>query len=501
MKRALAIAAALAAFVSTASEPPSGAPIEAAGISAATRIDAESVESAIALRDLAMQRSEAWHILESLTTEVGPRLAGSEGDARAVAWAQAMFQQLRYDKVWTEPVTFPVWERRAESGAILAPFPHQLALTALGGSVGTGRRGIEAEVIGFATLEALKQARAEDVRGKIVFIGNRMARARDGGGYGPAVAARVQGSQAAAALGARAILIRSIGTSSNRLPHTGVAVSLTELLADADAVAKLPKTRGGLPIPHTPIPAAALSNPDADILSRTLERSRPVRLKLVLDVGYRKAEYTSANVIGEIKGSERPEEVVLLGCHLDSWDLGTGAIDDGAGCAITMAAAFLIRQQGLKPRRSIRVVLFANEEQGIYGGKAYGTQHRTEVARHVIGAESDFGAGRIWRLDTKVKPEALAAIDQIMQVLAPIGVSRGLPYAFGGPDLGPMRDAGMPVLSLQQDGTTYFDIHHTANDTLDKIDPKALDQNVAVYAVFAWLAAQAEGDFGSVPAP
>jgi hypothetical protein len=417
-----------------------------------------------------------------------------------VAWAGTAFRRLGFDRTWTEPVTFPVWVRRAESGEIVAPYPHRLALTALGGSVGTGRRGIEAEVIGYSTLEALKQARAEDVRGKIVFIGNRMARARDGGGYGPAVAARVQGSQTAAALGAKALLIRSIGTSSNRLPHTGVAVSLTELLADPEAVKALPKTRGGLPIPHTPIPAAALSNPDADILSRVLERSQPVRLRLVLDVGYRKDEYTSGNVVGEITGGERADEVVLLGCHLDSWDLGTGAIDDGAGCAITMAAAHLIRRQGLKPRRSIRVVLFANEEQGIYGGKAYAERHRADVAKHVIGAESDFGAGRIWRLDSNVKPEALAAIDQIMQVLAPIGVARGLPYAYGGPDLGPMRNAGMAVLSLQQDGTTYFDIHHTANDTLDKIDPKDLDQNVAVYAVFAWLAAQAEGDFGSRPA-
>lgn len=463
----------------------------------ATTVDEADGAVAARLRDDAMRGSEAWMILESLTTEVGHRLAGSEGDVRAVAWAQRTLRALGYDRVWTEPVRFPVWERRAEHARILEPFPHDLVLTALGGSRGTDG-AIEAEVVEFATLDALREARREDVAGRIVYIGNRMTRARDGGGYGPAVAARTQGAQAAAALGARALLIRSIGTSSNRLPHTGIAVSLSQALADPEVAAALPRTESGLPIVATPIPAAALSNPDADLLSRVLERSRPVRVRLLLDVGWREREHESANVIGEITGSERPEEVVLLGAHLDSWDLGTGAIDDGAGVAITMAAGHLIARHG-RPRRSIRVVAFANEEQGIYGGRAYAEAHGDAVARHVLAAESDFGAGRIWRLDWGVKPDAQPAIDAMLAVLKPIGVSRGLPYANGGPDLGPMRARGMAVLSLQQDGTTYFDIHHTANDTLDKIDPKDLDQNVAVYAAVAWMAAQARGDFGSKP--
>ncbi len=451
------------------------------------------------LRDAAMDGTQAWMILESLTTEVGSRLAGSAGDVRGVQWAVNMFKTLGYDRVWTEPVRFPVWERRAEHAEIVDPFPHKLELTALGGSVSTNGT-VEAEVIEFATLDALKQARPEDVQGKIVFIGNRMVRARDGGGYGPAVLARTQGAQAAAALGARALLIRSIGTSNNRLPHTGIAVSVAQALADPDLAAKLPRTESGLPIVATPVPAAALANPDADLLSRVLERGRPVRVRLHLDVGWRATEHESANVIGEITGGEVPDEVVLLGAHLDSWDLGTGAIDDGAGVAITMAAGQLVKRHG-KPRRSIRVVAFANEEQGIYGGRAYADAHGDEVSRHVLAAESDFGAGRIWRLDWAVKPEAQPAIDALLAVLKPIGVSRGLPYANGGPDLGPMRARGMAVLSLQQDGTTYFDIHHTANDTLDKIDSKDLDQNVAVYAAFAWIAAQADGDFGSKPRP
>ncbi len=487
----------LAAFTTAvhADAAPATAPV--ATPAALTTVDADSIARATAMRDAAMKRSEAWMVLEALTTEVGPRMAGSPADARAVAWAERTFKGLGYDRVWTEPVTYPVWERRHESAEILSPFPQRLVLAALGGSIGT-RGAIEGEVIGFPTLESLKQARAEDVRGKIVFIGNRMARARDGGGYGPAVSARVQGAATAAKLGARALLIRSIGTSNDRIAHTGTAVSLGELLADPELAARLERTRpNGLPIPATPIPAAALSNPDADLLSRVLERSRPVTLRLDLDVGWKRRDYTSANVIGEITGSEKPDEVVVLGGHLDSWDLGTGAVDDGAGVAITMAAGHMILRSGPRPRRSIRVVAFANEEQGIYGGRAYAERWKSSVEKHVIGAESDFGYGRIWRLDTAVKPEALPAVDQIMQVLAPIGVSRGLPYAYGGADLGAMRAAGMAVVGLQQDGTTYFDYHHTANDTLDKVDVDALNQNVAVYAVFAFLAAQADGDFGS----
>ena len=466
---------------------------------APTVIDDASIQAAEALRDDVVVRNEAWMLLESLTTEVGPRLAGSEGDVRAVAWAQQAMKSLGYDRVWTEPVTYPVWKRGAESAEIVSPHPQRLVVTALGGSIGTPRRGIEAEVVAFSTLQALKEARPEDVRGRIVFIGNRMVRDREGAGYGPAVEARTQGSFVAAEMGAKAILIRSVGTDDDRLPHTGVALSRREILAQPGADRKYrKKTRSGLPIVATPIPAAAISNPDADLLSHMLERSLPVVVRLALDVGF-DGEHTGANVIGEITGSELPDEVILIGGHLDSWDLGTGAIDDGAGVAISIAAGHAIGRLPVAPKRTIRVVAFANEEQGIFGGNAYHEAHKDEIARHALTFESDFGAGRIWRLDSAVKPEARGAIDQIMQVLAPLKVSRGLPYAYGGPDVGPMATAGVAALSLQQDGTEYFDLHHTANDTLDKVDPKALNQNVAVYAVAAYLAAQADGDFGSAP--
>jgi carboxypeptidase Q len=246
------------------------------------------------------------------------------------------------------------------------------------------------------------------------------------------------------------------------------------------------------------IPAAALSNPDADLLSNMLKRGQPVRLRLEIDAGMQ-GEYTSANVIGEIRGSTHPEEVVVIGGHLDSWDLGTGAIDDGAGVAITMAAGALIGALPEAPKRTLRVVAFANEEQGLYGGKAYAAAHAGEVRQHVIGAESDFGAGRIYGFNSSAPEHARGALKQIATALEPLGIEWLAGRGGAGPDIGPMVSAGMAWAWLGQDGSDYFDWHHTANDTLDKVDAAALDQQAAAYAVFAWLALQADGDFGSMP--
>jgi Zn-dependent M28 family amino/carboxypeptidase len=230
-----------------------------------------------------------------------------------------------------------------------------------------------------------------------------------------------------------------------------------------------------------------------------LAYGKPVTLKLDLDVGF-DGDYTGANVIGEVTGKKHPDQVIDIGGHLDSWDPGTGAIDDGAGVAIAAAAAHLIKQLPQHPDRTIRVIAFANEEAGLYGGKAYAEKHAAEVAKHVLGSESDFGAGPVWRLRASVKPEARAAIAQIAAVLKPIGVEYDEKNGgSGGSDLSELHAKGMAALSLGQDGTHYFDIHHTANDTLDKIEPKEIAQNAAVYAVYAYLAAQAEGDFGSKP--
>lgn len=432
--------------------------------------------AAVALRDQALGDETAWRLLESLTTEVGPRMHGSPGDARAVAWAERELESLGFDRIWREPVRAPRWVRGEESAAIVEPFPQPLVVTALGGSPGTPHGGLAAEVAHFATYEDLLAAGADQVAGKIVFISNRMARSRDGQGYVDAVIARSRGSMAAHERGGIALLIRSIGTDDDRLPHTGMM--------------RLPEDD-----PTAVVPAAALSNPDADLLENALERGS-VEVMLALDVGF-DGEATSYNVIGEIHGRERPEEVVILGSHLDSWDLGTGALDDGTGNAITMAAAHLIGGMEQRPSRTLRVVLYANEEQGLYGAKQYVIDHQDELSRHLIGAESDFGGGPIWRIRSAVGEAGEPLVAQIAELLAPLDIAYDAESeAYGGADVGQLKLAGMPVIDLSQDGTDYFDLHHTANDTLAKVNPEHLRQNVAAWVVFAYLAADAPADFG-----
>ena len=440
-----------------------------------TRIPDEALAIAPQLREAALASRLGYEVTESLTTEVGPRMAGSEADARAVKWAEAKFRELGFDKVWLEPVTFPKWIRRSESARVLGDNAQPLTLTALGGSpAGT----VEGEVVRFADLAALEAAPAGSLAGKIAFIDYEMKRARDGSGYGPGSRVRSTGPSAAIRAGAAGFLMRSAGTDSHRQPHTGIT-----------------RFDEGL----TPIPSAALSVPDAQQLSRLLALG-PQRVHMALDCGW-DGEATSHNVIGEITGSETPEEVVLIGAHLDSWDLGTGAVDDAAGVGITMAAAKLIGDLPRHPARSIRVVAFANEEQGLLGGRAYAEKHAADLTRHVIAAESDFGAGRVYAFATGAPESARAAEIQIAAALAPLGIEHAPGKGGPGPDLIPFAQRGMAWAWLAQDGTDYFDLHHTPDDTFDKIDPDAVAQNVAAYAVFAYLAASAEGGFGSAPKP
>jgi len=422
------------------------------------------------LRDKAINSNLAFGILESLTTEVGPRMAGTKQDAAAVKWGVAKLKSLEFDKVWTEPVEFATWTRGKESAEIVSPYPQPLTITTLGFSIGTSDRGITAEVIHFKTIEDLIKAPADAADGKIVFISNRMQRFKNGKGYRPAVKARGRGAVEAARKGAIAVVIRSIGTDSHRLPHTG-------MMRYKEGVNK--------------IPAAALSNPDADLLVRMLERKKPVSLKLTLGAKGGPA-YTSQNVIGEITGSSLPDQKIIIGGHLDSWDLGTGAVDDGAGVALTMAAAKIIADSKQRPKRSIRVILWANEEQGLVGAKAYAKAHLDDMENHITGAESDFGAGRIYAFSSNVVKEHFPVVEKMKRLLKPIGIEYQNNKAGPGPDLIPLYKQGMSVFKLSQDGTDYFDLHHTADDTLDKVIPEALAQNTAAYVVFAYLAANSE---------
>ena len=436
----------------------------------------EQLQIAEQLRDRALAGTQAYDLVASLTSEVGHRMAGSENDARGRAWAEARFKALGFDRVWTESVSFPVWDRGFESAAMTTPEATKLMVTALGGSIGTPEEGISGELMLFESAAALIEAEPGAAAGKIAFINQKMERTRDGRAYGQAVIARVQGASAAAKAGAIAVLVRSIGTDTDsNSPHTGT-----------------------MRYDNTPtrIPAAAVSHQDADRIEALLRDGQTVAISLQLGARVRQGEYQSANVIGQFDGREKPEEIVLLGAHLDSWDLGTGAIDDGAGVAITMTAAELIGQSANRPRRSIRVVAYANEEQGVFGGKAYGEAHPEAINTHVLAAESDLGAGRIWRFQTRFADHALPLADQIMTVLAPLGIERGDNEAFGGADISPLRNAGVPVVGLNQDATHYFDIHHTENDTIEQVNAEDLDQNVAAYVAVTWLAADYQGYFG-----
>lgn len=447
--------------------------------SASTGLDAADLATAASLRDQAMRGSAAYEVVESLTTEVGPRLAGTEADARAVAWAKAKFEAMGFDKVYLEPVSFPVWRRGHERAEVVGAYAQPLAITTLGGSIGTGGKPLQAEVVAFADLAALKAAPEGSLAGKIAYVGYRIERFRDGRGYSPGSTIRATGASEAARKGAIGLLIRSVGTDSDRLPHTGV-------MRYAPDVA--------------PIPAAALSNPDADQVERLLRRGQPLTVRLDIDAETM-GQYTSHNVIGEIRGRELPQEVVTIGGHLDSWDLGTGAIDDASGVGITMAAGALIGELKQAPRRTVRVIAYANEEQGLYGGKAYAAARQAagEIDGHQIGAESDFGAGRVYALRAGVAPTAWPVIEAIGEVLAPLGIVVEPGLGSPGPDVGPIVALGAPWAQLAQDGSDYFDYHHTANDTLDKVDAKALDQQVAAYAVLAYLAAETTVDFGQLP--
>lgn len=430
-----------------------------------------------ALRERALSDDTAYELTRSLTSEVGPRLAGSPGDSRAVAWAVAKLQALGFSNVRAEPVTVPRWVRGEARAGITAPWPQVLAVVALGGSIGTPAEGIEAEVVPVSTLDDLKAQPRERIAGRIVFFTPRMERSRDGHGYGKVVSPRSTGAAEAARLGAVAMVMRSAGTSVSRTPHTGA-----QHYSD------------GIP----PIPAFALSNPDADMLEQQLASGRPVRLR-VASTSRWDGEAQSANVIGEIPGGRLKDEVILLGAHLDSWDLGTGAHDDATGVGIVTAAARLAAAATPRPQRTIRVVFYANEEFGLSGAKAYAARHKDQVDRHVLGLESDLGAFRPYALAARVAPDRLPLVRTIQSLLEPLGIAYGGTEASGGADVGQLRPLGMPVMDVKTDAAPYFDLHHTANDTFDQVDPALVRLNVAAFAVIAYLAAEADGGFGRLP--
>lgn len=441
------------------------------------------VETAAALRDKALQGTIAYSLVEDITTRFGPRPAGSDAERRAAEWGAGKLKELGFSNVSIE--TFPLvpWTRISESGAIVAPYPQPLTVTLLGGSVSTPPEGIEAEAVVFETFQALQDAPAGSLTGKIAVVLQPTPRMQDGSGYGFAGAMRREGPSVAKTKGAVAFVMRALGTQEHRFANTGA----TKRTPDA-------------------VPGFAVSPPDAMQLRRAA-KGGTLRLRLNGQATV-PANGESRNVIAEVRGRERPDEVIVIGGHLDSWDGGTGAIDDAAGVAITTAAAKLINDLPVKPKRTIRVVWFGSEELsqpepalGLAGGRNYAERRKDVIAGHVIASESDFGAGRVLSLALPAGWQTGSFQRAVMQVLTPIGLTfDSKPATGGGPDVSPLAPMGVPAFRLNQDGLDYFDFHHTPDDVLERVDARLLDQNVAAWAAVLWLIADSDVDFRK-PAP
>ena len=423
---------------------------------------------AAALRDKALTDDTAYALVEGLTTEVGPRMTGgSARQAYARDWAVARLKALGFKNVRIEPYTLNnVWERGAETAEIVGLYAQPLHITALGNTGATPAEGLTAPVVYFATFNDLLLAPAGSLDGKIAFVSNAMEPTQDGSSYGSSGSARFVGPNVAAQKGAAALVIRSIGTDHGRGPHAGTT--------NFDA---------GV----TPIPAGALSVADAENLERMIKLGKPVTMKLTLTPRF-VGDRQSGNVVAEVPGTDPKAGIVLVGGHLDSWDLGTGAIDDASGVAITAAAAKLVMDAG-RPRRTIRVVWFGDEEIGGFGGEAYAKAHANEY--HATASESDFGADRVWRFETNFDPAAKPIADRLAVTLAPLGIVRGSGTAGDGTDIAPVVKTGVAGVDLNQSGLRYFDYHHTPEDTLDRVDPAQLRQNVAAWTAMLQIVANA----------
>jgi hypothetical protein len=424
-------------------------------------------QTAARLVGSALVESRAYDKLSYLTDRIGHRLSGSRSLARAVDWAVEAFRADGIERVWTEKVKVPHWERGEAQGHLVAPASQEMSLLALGGSIATPPEGITAEVFPVSSLEELRAA-GETVRGKIVFFNRRITAGFDTEkGYGSAIELRVDGPSAGAKQGAVAMLIRSLGTASYRLPHTG---SL--------------RYEEGAPR----IPAAAISAEDADLIERLKAAGETVQVRLVLTCRTLR-DADSANVIADLRGRELPEEIVLIGAHLDSWDVGQGAHDDGAGVAIVMETMRQLKRLGLPHRRTIRAVLFTNEENGLRGARDYAERHGEEL--HVAAVESDSGGGAPIGFGVSAGEGGTDMVRSFARHLAVIGADQVLPSG-GGADISRLKKYGVPQLSLLQDATHYFDYHHTAADTLDKVDRSDLDRNVAAMTLLAHMLADQE---------
>jgi carboxypeptidase Q len=409
----------------------------------------------------ALTSDRAYSRLAHLTDHIGNRLSGSQNLERAIEWAITEMKQDRLDNVRTEKVMVPHWVRGEESLEMLSPKPRKLSMLGLGNSIGTPPEGITAEAVvvrDFAELDKI----GEGARGKIVVYNVPFTT------YGATVTYRLQGASRAARYGAVAALVRSITPVSLQTPHTGAM--------NYDAAQ--PK-----------IPVAAITIESAELLERMNHRGDRPTVRLKMEAKFL-PDAESANVIAELKGTERPDEIVLISGHFDSWDVGQGAHDDGGGCIVAWEAARLLKELGLRPRRTIRVVLYTNEENGLRGGNAYRDAHRAELSKHILAIESDSGVFRPegFGLAGTAPLQMRSNLQEIAKLLSGIGAD-GIAATGGGADIGPIMREGVVGASLDVEGSRYFDIHHTPADTLDKVNPRELALCVATMAIMAYVVA------------
>lgn len=401
----------------------------------------------------------AWDRLAELTDTYGQRISGSENLNRAIAWAQEAMKKDGLENVHTEKVMVPRWVRGAESLEMTNPPLHNVPLLGLGGSIATPPAGIEADVIVVSTGDELTK-RAAEAKGKIVLFNVPFTN------YGQTVAYRSGGASMAAKVGAVAAIVRAVGPMGLRTPHTGG-------MNYADGIDK--------------IPTAAIPAEDANRIQRLVNRGIKVRLRLKMEAHF-DPDVESFNVIGEIRGSEKPDEIVLVGGHFDSWDPGMGASDDGVGCVVTWEAARLMKKLNISPKRTVRVVLFTNEENGTRGGNGYRDAHMAEAAKHILSVESDDGVFAPARMGFTGSEAARKTMSEIFTLLAPLGMQ--LTGGGGGADIGPISAAGkVPMLAYDGDATKYFTIHHTPADTIDRIEPQEVSKAAASLAAVIYVVA------------
>ncbi len=423
-----------------------------------------------AIKSAALNDDYAYRQLSHLTENIGPRPSGSPQARAAADYVAAELRKLGLE-VRLEPVTVPHWIRGTETAALIE-YPEmvpnttqKIVLTALGGSPSTTPDGLTADILTVDTFDELQALGHDKVAGKIVLFNELFDKQKSAAGqafaaYGEAVRYRIAGPKAAADLGAVAALVRSVGSADYRLPHTGITLPAV-------------------------IPAAAVTAEDADLIAH-LSAQGKVRMHLTL-TSQKLPDETGYNVIADLKGSDHPEQVVIISGHLDSWDLGTGAIDDGAGVVMAMQTAEVLQRLHLRPARTLRVIAWMDEELGGAGSRAYAAEYANDFPRHTAAIESDAGAAHPLGFTVKLTPAALDALRPLQPVLQSIGATLFQPSTYPpGADIAPLSDAGVPAFGLLQDGRKYFDYHHSAADTLDKVVPAELRENAAAMAVLAY---------------